>query len=146
MKVFVNKKDYSVAFLCVKERGLAPNYNGDDSILEVEVSESCLDNIDKEHYNDLFYDPDQNIVYRDPNLITFSTEVGKDWLIAKLQNHALIPPEARGVEFEELKMISYQYLGVDKVDELLADGELSDQDISAILSYINGDEDTDETS
>ena len=42
-------------------------------------------------------------------------------------------------------MISYQYLGVAKVDELLADGDLSDEDISAILSYINGDEDTDET-
>ena len=103
MKVFVNKRDYSVAFLCVKERGQAPNYNGDDSILEAEVSESCLDNIDKEHYNDLFYDPDQNIVYRDPNLVSFSTEVGKDWLIAKLQNYSLIPPEARGEDFEEVQ-------------------------------------------
>ena len=145
MKAFVNQRDYSIAFLCYPGAGPAPAYSSTDPVFEVEVAESCLDGIDEDHYSDLFYDVDKNIVYRDPNLITFSTEVGKDWLTAKLQNYALIPPEARGEDFQELKTISYQYLGVPKVDELLADGDLSDEDISAILSYINGDDDTDET-
>ena len=145
MRVFVNQKDYTVAFLDVLGTGPAPVYHDTDSVFEVEVSESCLDNIDKEHFSDLYYDPDQNIVYRDPNLITFNTRVGKDWLIAKLQNYSLIPPEARGVDFDTLKDVAVQFLGSDKIDEILADDALSDADVANILSYIMGDEDTDET-
>ena len=145
MRVFVNQKDYTVAFLDVLGTGPAPVYHDTDSVFEVEVSESCLENIDKEHFSDLYYDPDQNIVYRDPNLITFNTRVGKDWLIAKLQNYSLIPPEARGVDFDNLKDVAVQYLGSDKIDEILADDALSDADVANILSYIMGDEDTDET-
>jgi hypothetical protein len=145
MKAFVNQRDYSIAFLCYPGAGPAPVYSPTDPVFEVEVAESCLDGIDEEHYFDLFYDADKNIVYRDPNLVTFKTTVGKDWLTARLQNYSLVPPEARGEDFESLRKISCQYLGDTRVDELLADGDLSDEDISAILSYINGDDDTDET-
>lgn len=145
MKAFVNQRDYSVAFLCYPGAGQAPLYSPTDDVFEVEVVESCLDGIDEEHYFDLYYDADQNIVYRDPNLISFRTSVGKDWLTERLQNYSLVPPEARGQDFEDLRMVSVQYLGDNRVDELLADDDLSDEDISAILSYINGDDDTDET-
>ena len=145
MRVFVNRKDYSVAFLDVVGTGRAPVYRNTDGVFEVEVATSCLDDIDEEHYADLYYDADQNIVYRDPNLITFSTTVGKDWLIAKLQNYSLVPPEARGADFDMLKDISVQFLGTDKIDEILADDALSDADVANILSYIMGDEATDET-
>lgn len=139
MRVFVNQKDYSVAFLDASGTDRVPIYRNTDGVFEVEVAESCLDDIDEEHYPDLYYDADQNIVYRDPNLITFRTTVGRDWLIAKLQNYSLIPPEARGADFDTLKEISFQYLGPDKVDEILADDALSDEDVANILSYIGED-------
>jgi len=85
-------------------------------------------------------------VYRDPNLIAFHTEVGKDWLTAKLQNYSLIPPEARGEDFDILKNVATKYVGVERIEEILSDNALSDEDVATILSYITGDEDTDETS
>lgn len=144
MRVFVNRRDNSVAFLCAPGAGEAPAHSAADDVFEVEVAESCLDGIDEEHYADLFYDADQNIVYRDVNLINFSTTVGKDWLIAKLQNYSLVPPEARGADFDILKGISVQYLGTDKVDEIVADDALSDEDVANILAYI-GEESGDPT-
>lgn len=144
MKAFVNRRDNSVAFLCAPASGKAPARATADDVFEVDVAESCLDGIDEEHYPDLFYDPDQNIVYRDPNLISFKTSVGKDWLTARLQNYALVPPEARGDDFETLKKISVQYLGMAKVDEVVADDALSDEDVANILSYI-GEESQDST-
>ena len=144
MRVFVNQKDYTVAFLDASGAGQVPVFRNTDGVFEVEVAESCLDGIDEEHYADLFYDADQNIVYRDPNLITFSTTVGKDWLIAKLQNYSLVPPEARGADFDILKEISVQHLGTDKVDEIVADDALSDEDVANILAYI-GEESGDPT-
>tara|TARA_R110000744_G_C19348126_1_gene560151 strand:+ start:347 stop:787 length:441 start_codon:yes stop_codon:yes gene_type:complete len=145
MRVFVNRTDYTVAFLDVVGTGRAPVYRNTDDVFEVEVAKSCLDDIDEEHYPDLYYDADQNIVYRDPNLITFSTTVGKDWLIAKLQNYSLVPPEARGADFDILKDIAVQYLGSDKVDEIVADDALSDADVANILSYISGEGSEDST-
>jgi hypothetical protein len=143
MRVFVNQKDYSVAFLDASGTGRAPVYHNTDDVFEVEVATSCLDDIDEEHYADLYYDADQNIVYRDANLISFSTTVGKDWLIAKLQNYSLIPPEARGADFDILKEICVPYLGLDKIDEIIADDTLSDDDVANILAYIGeGGEDS----
>lgn len=145
MRVFVNQRDYSVAFLDISGTGPAPQYEDTDGVFHVDVSESCLENIEEEHYADLFYDPEQNIVYRDPNLITFKTQVGKDWLTAKLQNYSLIPPEARSTDFDNLKDVATTYLGLERVEEILSDDALSDEDVANILSYITGDEDTDET-
>ena len=119
MRVFVNRTDYTVAFLDVVGTGRAPVYRNTDDVFEV--------------------------VYRDPNLITFSTTVGKDWLIAKLQNYSLVPPEARGADFDILKDIAVQYLGSDKVDEIVADDALSDADVANILSYISGEGSEDST-
>ena len=50
-----------------------------------------------------------------------------------------------GDTFDTLKDVAVQFLGSDKIDEILADDALSDADVANILSYIMGDEDTDET-
>ena len=53
---------------------------------------------------------------------------------------SLVPASARTADFDMLPMVATQYLGADKVAEILADDIVTDEEIEDIMSYLNTDE------
>ena len=142
MRFIFNTTDNSICqgdcFGGLDEAILAEAENpNNDRVFLVELPENCLEGIDEEYWPELFYNPDTNTVYKDPNLINFHTTQGKEYLSAEIKRLALIPPERRGDEFEFIEHYARVYLGNALVDEVLADNILDDDEINDMLKYLN---------
>lgn len=141
IRAFVNKEDNSVAFLERPGKPIHPSFFQNEDIYFVEVDPSCLEGVDEQHFEDLFYDPDTNVLFRDERLVTFKTQAGKEWLVDQLQAYSLIPPDARPASFGTLLMHAKQHLPRGKVEETLADGVLTDEETQEILDFIRAADD-----
>ncbi len=142
MKFIFNKADNSIATgecfgplsEIVLQQALDDN---DNKLFVVDLPDNCLDGIDQEYWDELFYNPDSNTVYKDPNNIQFHTTQGKEYLASELKRLALIPAGRRGDEFEVIEHYARRLLGNEMVDNVLADNILDDDEIQDMLKYLN---------
>ena len=140
MKIAINKSDNSVCCIEMDGKLIPPAVYSMENVKIVDVYHVCFDNIDKQYWDSMFYDPDNNTMFKDPNLKNLATDEGKEWLIEELQKMSLVPANARTADFDMLSMVATQYLGADKVAEILADDIVTDEEIEDIMSYLNTDE------
>jgi len=140
MKIAINKSDNSVCCIEMDGKLIPPAVYAMENVKIVDVDPACFDNIDKQYWDSMFYDPDNNTMFKDPNLKNLATDEGKEWLIEELQKMSLVPASARTDDFDMLSMVATQYLGADKVAEILADDIVTDEEIEDIMSYLHTDE------
>jgi hypothetical protein len=57
-----------------------------------------------------------------------------------LRRFALIPPNARGQEFDNIYSLAVQYIPAEEVNEIMSDGILTDDEVQDILGYLNADQ------
>lgn len=142
MKFIFNKADNSIAtgecFGEISEIVLQQALDDNDNkLFVVDLPDNCLEGIDQEYWDELFYNPDSNTVYKDPNLIQYHTTQGKEYLASEIKRLSLIPAGRRGDEFEVIEHYARRYLGNQMVDDVLADNILDDDEIKDMLKYLN---------
>ena len=138
MRALINREDNSVAL--VEDNGVViPKEMSDQpSVFLVEFDETCLANIPREEYLNLFWSPDTNTLYIHPEKFSLSTPSGKAKIKETLQSVALVPVENRTEEQQILIGICYSFLPTNEVDEILKDDALQDEEIAAILGALDG--------
>ena len=138
MRALINKADNSVSFLEVPGT-VMPRYDNNPTVYLVDADASCLDEVDPQFHTVLFYNKDENAIYRDPNVFLLNTPHGKAFITEELKKISLLPVEARTADFLEVIRQARGVLPADEVDRILADDVLSDSEISDILSFLNDD-------
>jgi len=139
-KVFINKSDNSVSFIETDKYKIHPSMFNNEDIFLVEVNENCFDGVNSDEWNHMFYDKEHNVLYLDESYIPLKSKRGKEWLIKELTQYSLVPPNARGKDYEELLSHASNYLPQEKITEIMADSILTDDEVQDILGYLNADQ------
>jgi len=139
-KVFINKYDNSVSFIETDKYKIHPSMFNNEDIFLVEVNENCFDGVNSDEWNHMFYDKENNVLYLDERYIPLKSKRGKEWLIKELTQYSLVPPNARGKDYEELLSHASNYLPQEKITEIMADSILTDDEVQDILGYLNADQ------
>ena len=140
MEVAINKSDNSVCCIEMDGKLIPPAVYAMENVKIVDVDPACFDNIDKQYWDSMFFMTQITIqCLKTPNLKNLATDEGKEWLIEELQKMSLVPASARTADFDMLSMVATQYLGADKVAEILADDIVTDEEIEDIMDYLNTD-------
>jgi len=139
VRAFINKSDNTVAFLEIGESKIHSSMLTNEDIFLVEIDEKCFEGVNSDEWHSMFYDKKNNILYLDDHHISLSSERGKQWLIEQFRQYALVPPNARGIEYDQLLSIATNYISQEKITEIMSDGVLSDDEVQDILGYLNAD-------
>lgn len=138
-KVFINKSDNSVSFIETEQNKIHPSMITNDDIFLVEVDESCFDGVNADEWNSMFYDKDNNVLFLDEAYKIMGTQRGNAWLVDELRRFALVPPNARGEEYDNIYKLACSFIPQEEVSEIMSDGILSDDEVQDILGYLNAD-------
>jgi len=134
MIIYINKKDNSIACLSGK---VEPSMQAMSDVKEVNVPDNVFDGIPEDEWSILEYDSANNTLVKDPNMFRLNSAAGKQKLIDECNRIALVPQGSRTDDDNFIVMLTAQYVGEDRVNEILADNVLTDSEISDILSYLN---------
>lgn len=139
-KVFINKLDNSVCFIETETDRIHPSMLTNSDMFLVEVDSSCFDGVNEDEWRGMFYDETNNVLFLDERYKIMGTQRGNAWLIEELRRFALIPPNARGQEFDNIYSLAVQYIPAEEVNEIMSDGILTDDEVQDILGYLNADQ------
>lgn len=138
-KVFINKSDNSVSFIETEQDKIHASMYTNDEIFLVEVDDSCFDGVNSDEWHGMFYDKENNVLFLDERYKVMGTQRGNAWLIEELRRFALVPPNARGEEYDDIYQLACSYIPPEEVSEIMSDGILSDDEVQDILGYLNAD-------
>lgn len=138
-KVFINKSDNSVCFIETQQNRIHASMENNNDIFLVEVDESCFDGVNADEWHGMFYDEASNVLFLDESYKIMGTQRGNAWLIEELRRFALVPPNARGEEYDKIYSLAVQHIPEEEVNEIMSDGILTDDEVQDILGYLNAD-------
>lgn len=135
MYIYVNEVDNSICSLAQEDVGL----DSIEGVIKVEIPDNSFDNCEEGYEHYMLYDPETRTIYRDDTIIVFACESGRVRLIEELQRISLLPVEVRNEDDFAWVQMAERFVGQEKVNEILADNVLTDDEIEDILGYLNAD-------
>ena len=135
MYIYVNEADNSICSLSQDDVGL----DIIQGVIKVEIPDNSFQNCEAGYEHYMVYDPESSTIYRDDTVIAFECESGKQRLVEELQRIALLPVEVRNEDDFSWVQMAQRFVGQEKVNEVLSDNVLTDDEIEDILEYLNAD-------
>lgn len=136
MRAMVNHADNSIAFMEYGDNRIINAMLKEPSIFLVEFDEACLEGVDPDDYPNLFWDPEESI-FQFGDLLALDTPSGRDLLREDVKRIALVPPDQRVGEMQDIIAQAQEFLPAGELEEMLSDDILTDDEVNEILGYLN---------
>ena len=92
--------------------------------------------VDPDDYPNLFWDPEESI-FQFGDLLALDTPSGRDLLREDIKRIALVPPDQRVGEMQDIIAQAQEFLPAGELEEMLSDDILTDDEVNEILGYLN---------